>query len=347
MSRRLPGLDAVRGLAMLAMTATHAQRILVPENRPALGRFLMDWEPVIPTLFTLLLGASLALSLGKTRDQVRWIQTQRRRAFGLWMLSAGLFLLHFGPQWPALLTSTGILQCLGISILAVTLFPTARLALGAGILLFLAWLGLEGQGGHIDGLNQGSFPVFPYVPFALLAFGTVRTFADRSVRSWLLASAGVVATLWLWFGLGWGHLGESGSGVVLNRQILYFTRAHQNEGFSLTYDLLQGVVALPRELVFWHTRPSLALFLLLSCGSVAFLLSRLVDFLPRLFAGLSLAGRHSLGYYVLHFVGLGAWSMLPSALRGDWTWLHGTLATFALGIGISWFFEHFRRKTTA
>lgn len=332
---------------MLAMTSTHAQRILAPAERPALGRFLMDWEPVIPTLFTLLLGASLAWSLEKAGDPQAWALAQRRRAFGLWLLSALLFLLHQGPQWPALLTSTGILQCLGISILAVSLFPTGGLSLGAGGVLFLAWLGLEGRGGHIDGLNQGSFPIFPYVPFALLAFGAARILSGRTLRTWGLALLGVMATLGMWSVLGWGHLGEADSGVVLNRQILFFTRPHQGEGFTLFLDLLKGVPASPRELVFWHTRPALAVFLFVSCATGAFLLGRLANSWPGPFAMLSVAGRHSLGYYVLHFLGLGAWLLLPSSWRGDWTWLQATASTFALGVVISWFLEHFRRKTYA
>lgn len=334
---------------MLAMTSTHAQRILAPNVRPAFGQFLMDWEPVIPTLFTLLLGVSLAISLGRCTDLAGWKHRQQQRALWLWLLSAALFFVHFGPQWPSLLFSTGILQCLGICVLAVSLCaPSGGLSLGIGGALFLAWMGMEGQGSHIDGLNQGSFPIFPYLPFALLAFGWVRATSERRWLRWVLAVSGGGATACLWALLGWGHLGVDGSGVVLNRQVFHFTRPHQGDGFTLAADLLRGVPSWPVELSFWHTQPRLALFLLAACGTAAFAISRFVRFCPKPFALLSLAGRHSLTYYVLHFAGLGAFLLLPAAWRAQgWSWLVGTLVTYTLGLGLFRIRESFQRKAIA
>ena len=65
---------------MLAMTCTHSLRILAPAKFPWLATFLMDWEPVIPTLFTLLLGYGLAQSASKATDIPSWTARQRQRA---------------------------------------------------------------------------------------------------------------------------------------------------------------------------------------------------------------------------------------------------------------------------
>ncbi|MEN9355115.1 MAG: hypothetical protein RL318_2440 [Fibrobacterota bacterium] len=334
---------------MLAMTCTHAQRILAPDARPRVGQLLMEWEPVIPTLFALLLGAGLAFSLQGASSHVEWKARQVNRALWLWVLSAGLFFLHFGPQWPALLTSTGILQCLGAGILAVSLVaPSGPLALSAGLVTGFAWMGLEARGLRLDGLNQGSFPLFPYLPMVLLSFGAVHVLLRRRVLQWGLGIAGILATLWMWHFQGWGRLGHPDSGVVLNHQMFHFTRPGQNEGFTLVADLLRGLPAFPTELAFWHVRPFLALFLLVACATAAFLISEIVRICPKPFALLSLAGRHSLSYYVLHFAGLGAFLVLPSSWRSHaWTWAIGALVTFSLGTTLFGVRELLHRKTRA
>jgi uncharacterized membrane protein (UPF0136 family) len=334
---------------MLAMTSTHAQRILTPLVRPSFGQFLMDWEPVIPTVFSILLGLGLAYSLESSRDQAVWARRQRQRALWLWLLSALLFFVRFGPQWPAMLISTGILQCLGIGILCVTVAaPSGALSLSAGVFLFLVWTGLEGRGLHIDGLNQGSFPVFPYIPFVLLSFGVARLVLRRRHVQWGLGAAGVLATWFLWHRLGWGHLGTPGSGFVLNHQILSFTRPAQVEGFTLTWDILHGVATWPVDLAFWHTQPRLALFLVTACSTGAFLLATLAGLLRRPFALLALAGRHSLPYYVLHFAGLGAFLLLPEEWHArPWSWAVGTVATYLAATALFGLREHLRRKADA
>lgn len=331
---------------MLAMTCTHSLRILAPAKFPWLATFLMDWEPVIPTLFTLLLGYGLAQSASKATDIPSWAARQRQRALWLWLLSAALFVVRFGPQWPALLTSTGILLCLSLCILAITVVaPSGGQALGFGALLFLAWTGMEGRGLHVDGLNQGSFPIFPYLPMALLAFGAVRLLQQHRFAKFLAVGLGVMATGHAWNVLGWGHLGTPGSGVVINHQIFLTTRPHQEEGFTLLWDLLRQMPAQSIDLAFWHTRPELALFLLVACGTAAALIAPLLELAKPLVLPLSLAGRHSLPYYVLHFALLGAGLALPTPLiRSPWTWFLATLASFATATLGFHLLERFRKQ---
>jgi Heparan-alpha-glucosaminide N-acetyltransferase, catalytic len=345
-SSRSHGADALRGIAMLAMTFTHSLRILAPAKFPWLATFLMTWEPVIPTLFTLLLGYGMAQSAGRTKDIPAWVARQRTRALWLCLISAALFLVRFGPQWPALLTSTGILLCLSICILAITVVaPSGGLSVGFGALLFLAWTGMEGRGIHIDGLNQGSFPVFPYLPMALLAFGAVRLLQQNAFARIAAIALGVMATGHAWNVLGWGHLGTPDSGVVINHQIFLITRLHQEEGFSLFWDLLCRQPAQSIDLAFWHTRPELALFLLVACGTAATMASALLERTKHFCSALSLAGRHSLPYYVVHFALLGVGLALPEHLaRTPWAWLVASLASFAVATAGFHLLERFRKQ---
>jgi hypothetical protein len=330
---------------MLAMTCTHSLRIVPPGKgvMPAFGKLLMDWEPVIPTVFTLLLGYGLAVSAARSADLSEWRSRQRRRALWLWLLSSALFFVRFGPQWPELLISTGILQCLAISILAVSVVaPSGGLALGWGASLFLAWTSLEGSGLRLDGLNQGSFPVFPYLPYALLSFGAVRLLSGHPWRQFLSLLAGTAAAFWM-RGIGWGTPGFSAGNVVLNQQTFLVTGTHLSDGFTLTRDLFLGVPGHNLTLSFWHTLPPLALFLLVACAVAAFLLSWGGDRLSALFRPLSLPGRHSLIYYAAHFAGLGAFLLLPASLRsGPWTWLVASLTVFATASLLFFAWERFR-----
>ncbi len=330
---------------MFAMTCTHSLRIVSPGKGlvPSLGKLLMDWEPVIPTVFTLLLGYGLAISASRSADISAWKARQRQRALWLWLLSSALFFFRFGPQWPELLISTGILQCLAIAILAVSVVaPSGGLALGWGISLFLAWTSMEGSGLHLDGLNQGSFPVFPYLPYALLSFGAVRFLAGHPWRQFLSLLVGTAAAFWM-RGLGWGITGFASGNVVLNHQTFLLTGTSLSDGFTLTRDLFLGLPGHDVMLSFWHTLPPFALFLLAACAVAVFLVSWLADRLPKIIQPLSLPGRHSLIYYVTHFVGLGAFLLLPASLRSaPWTWLVASGSVFLLATLLFFVWERFQ-----
>lgn len=336
------GADAARACALILMTCTHTLRIARPHAQSDLSLWLMRLEPITPTLFALLVGAGLAASQLR-RPAANWRAHHLVRGLALIALSWLLFLVYSGPQWPESLTSTGILQCLGTGIVLVSLIghPTATGLAGAG--LFGIWTFMETQGIRIDGLNQGSFPVFPYVPFVLVSHFWTRASCNReSWRGILSVSAVVVVVImaiYPGFRIAWGAWGISDTYQTFEASL------RGSGGWALIQDYAAGIPVGSKTMSFWHTHPSLAPLMIAMASLFIVFFRTATQYIPSDTRYLSLLGKHSLTYYLAHFVGLGALSLLPRGIRhANWTWLIATSIMALSGILYAIWREHRTQK---
>jgi len=327
---RFYGADASRALALILMTCTHTMRVAAPMIPTDLSLWLMRLEPVTPTLFALLAGAGLAASQLR-RPPANWRAHHLLRGMALIAMSWLLFLPYYGPQWPESLVSTGILQCLGTGIMVTALIGSPVVTGIVGVLLLCGWTLLDAHGLRFDGINQGSFPIFPYVPLLLLSHSWVRLSEKReSLRS--IFSVGAVFVVIAMaiqpgFRTVWGPWGMTDTHQVF--QVSY----HGSSAWDLLRDLASGTPVGTRTLGFWHTRPVLVPLLVALAALVIAFFRTASQYIPSDVRFLSRLGRHSLPYYLGHFAGLGALSLLPLELRrATWTWAIATILMAFLGI---------------
>ncbi len=334
-TERYEGVDTTRGLAMALMTTTHALRALRPEAPPEFAQWLMRVEPITPTLFFLVAGWALARSRHRSSQTPGWHLRHARRAFGLWLLSAVLFFSYSGPQWPELLTSTGVLQCLGISIL-VGLFLREAWMSGVAAGLFAAlFLWLDCRGIQLDGINRGSFPLYPFLPIFLAAQALEKPLRQRSWLQPALATSGALLVLVLSARLGFRNLWGPWGITNTFQEYVGSTTAGLN-GFALARDLLINAPTYHHQVSFWSISPRLAPVVVALAGLAALFLCEVTDRFPCRLRPLSLLGRHSLVYYVGHLVFLGALGLfLPPPLRSlPWSWLAASLLAIGLGAAL-------------
>jgi peptidoglycan/LPS O-acetylase OafA/YrhL len=332
---RYQGVDAARGLAMVLMTTTHALRALHPDNPPEFAQWLMRIEPITPTLFFLLAGWGLARSRHRSGDKPGWHLRQVRRASGLWLLSAAMFFTYSGPQWPEILTSTGVLQCLGISILVGIFLRQAWMAGLASLVFSLLFLWLGAQDIQLDGINRGSFPLYPFLPIFLAAQALERSLRQRSWLQPALATGGALVVLALSAHIGFRNLwGEWGIANTFQEYVA--TPGAGMNGFALARDLLNGTPTFSHTVSFWSTLPRLVPVIVSLAGLATLFLCEVADRFPQRLRPLALLGRHALPYYVGHLVLLGAFGLfLPPPLHNlPWSWLFATLLAVGLGVGL-------------
>lgn len=315
---------------MVLMTCTHTLRVASPTTHSDLSEWLMRLEPITPTLFALLVGAGLAASQLR-RPPANWRAHHLVRGLALVALSWLIFLSYSGPQWPESLTSTGILQCLGTGIVVVALLGSPVVTGAASVGSFLAWMWMESKGIRIDGLNQGSFPFFPYVPFILASHSWTRISNDReSWRGTLSVGAVVVVVVMAvspGFRVAWGSWG------VTETHQQYAISLHGSNVWDLLKDYSTGAELGTKRMGFWHTRPQLAPLMVAMAALFIVFFRTATQYIPSDTRFLSLLGRRSLAYYLAHFLGLGALALLPSTLRhANWTWLVATSLMAVLGI---------------
>jgi len=350
------GVDAARGLAMVLMTTTHALRICHPDP-PELGKNLLgfvpvavsdkfqrtgiefgQWllriEPVTPMIFFIIAGWSLARSLRRTSDIGAWRRRHFLRALGLWALSAGLFFAYSGPQWPEILVSNGVLGCLAVSIAVCVLVGGAWIAGLALLVVSVAgWLSLDLYGIRIDGINNGTFPLLPYLPVFLSAYLVERLLRWKPWTHEVLATTGAFWVLVLSLRPGFRHLWGDW-GVTNTFQEYFQTAKHQFNGFALSTDLLQGLSPIPRRVGFWAPLPALVPVAVALAGLCVQFFSAIAERFPSRLRPLSLLGRHSLVYYVGHLALLGAigWILPPQCDEAPWTWLAASVAVLGAGL---------------
>jgi hypothetical protein len=281
------GVDAARGLAMILMTATHALRVLRPADLPELGQWLLRVEPVTPMLFFVIGGWSLAHSLRRSSDHFAWRKRHLLRAVGLWSLSAAMFFLYSGPQWPELLTSNGVLGCFAISVAVATVLGTCWIPATALLVASIgAWLVLDRQGIRIDGLNNGTFPVLPYLPVFLAAFLS-ESLLRRKTWPQLLATFGAAWVLFLSIRPGFRNLWGDW-GITNTFQEYFRTPLHEFNGFAMAQDLIRGLPAIPHRVGFWAPRPGLVPVAVSLAGLSSLFLSAVSERFPNRLRPISL-----------------------------------------------------------
>jgi len=332
---RYQGVDAARGLAMVLMTTTHALRVLRPDNPPEFAQWLMRIEPITPTLFFLLAGWGLARSRHRSGNHPGWHWRHVRRALGLWLLSAAMFFTYSGPQWPEIFTSTGVLQCLGLSILVGVFLNRAWMAGLASVVVSLLFLWLNASGIQIDGINRGSFPLYPFLPIFLAAQALELPLRQRSWLQPALATGGALIVLALSAHIGFRNLwGDWGMTNTFQEYVA--TAGAGMNGFALARDLLRGAPSYTHLVSFWSTLPRLVPVIVSLAGLAALFLCEVADRFPQRLRPLALLGRHSLPYYVGHLALLGAFGLfLPPPIHSlPWSWLIATLSAIGLGVGL-------------
>lgn len=345
LARRDQGVDAARGLAMLLMTTTHALRILPPTGIPEFGQWLMRIEPITPMLFFLVGGWVLARSRRLSSDHGRWRRRHLLRAAGLWTLSVALFFAYSGPQWPEILVSNGVLGCFAVSVAVACLLAGSRTAAIAVLVSTVAaWLALWNAGIRIDGVDNGTFPLLPYLPAFLGAYLLERPLREHRWMNTVLATAGAAWILVLSLRPGFREIWGTW-GVTQTFQDYIRTPAHEINGFALSWDLFQGQPPVPHRVGFWYPLPALALAAIALAGLCIQFFSAIADRFPHRLRPFSLLGRHSLPYYVFHLAFLGAASALipRSAATATWTWL----ATSLVAAGICMAAGHWRETRGA
>lgn len=169
-------LDALRTLAVIGMMAAHTARLMPREVRPDWATGVLLIEPIIPSLFLLLVGLSLARSFtaaaARTVTPGNWYRRQLKRAGALWIVSFVFFTLELGVRLPDALLAGGILATIAYAIVLVG----GLLALGRGIapVAITLLLGttlfvyLDASGLGIHPVNIGNAPFLPLWLFALM-----------------------------------------------------------------------------------------------------------------------------------------------------------------------------------
>lgn len=213
---RIHGLDALRGLAILAMMVANLQAILVPLPHPMALRVVGS---VAAPLFVVISGFMVSL----TASEHSFGHSLRR---GAWLIGVGIFVdLIVWGIYPAM--SAEVLYLIGLAVPLVylaTRLPSWGLW-GAAALVLLAPPLVQAKLGYapfpiefyLSGvrvfpesgqtsllthwLGDGWFPVFPWVGFALFGAGLSRGWKQGgmiALKPWLL----------------WGGLGLAAGGIA-------------------------------------------------------------------------------------------------------------------------------------
>ncbi|MBX3125356.1 MAG: DUF1624 domain-containing protein [Polyangiaceae bacterium] len=316
--RSEPGLDVYRAVAVILMFVVHVRRIQGVRGDGPLEASLdlfMRIEPFIAASFLFIAGYSLVLSQSRAPSGRQWLGRMARRALALYGISVALFVLQYGVDLPDLLASSGILQAIGVSVIAVAAclvspWPTRLLGL-----LLLAALGLgaalELARVSVSGLNGGPGGAVPILAFAAFGALVARVGSLGRVTLAVLVPFAIV----LLGSLDWTQT--------------HVSRYRDYGGEVAIVALLKGTagahtVAMP----FWNHSVAGSVGLLLPlCLSLALALgspARLSG--HRVLAPLRSLGRHALLVYVLHLCVLGvldATGVVPRSALGSWLFVLG------------------------
>ena len=321
---RVSALDALRTLAVLGMMAAHTARLVVHPAREGWPAAVLLAEPVIPSLFLFLVGASLAHSRAaaarRGTDAGAWLARQLRRALGLWAISVVFFTLEMGPRVPDMFTASGILANIAYAIVlagallalpgrAAAAATGAALALGAAVFVMLDRAGVS-----VFALNSANSPFLPLWLFAFAGSLGTQWFGrgDATVRARRLGAVAGIALAAVAVSL----IARYGYDALFSKPF-----GRSDAGRTMAAPLTGGN---PLHASYYNLRPLLALACLgLHTGALV-----LLQLLPQAalarFGRLAFAiGRHALGTYVLHLALLaalvtatGTRQPLPAAAHG-------------------------------
>lgn len=322
------GLDAIRTLAIVSMMAAHTSRMIEFDFRPVWCAWVLLLEPIIPSLFLLLVGISLTISLRRALEKSVsprvWYFRQVRRAGILWLISMVFYILEMGPRFPDFVVLSGVLATIAYAILvtgALLLAPKKEWVMAAALIVGIA-LFLQTDGSGIFPLNTGDAPLLPLLPFALAG------------ALWSLLQRRFVRPVF-WFGLAAAALA---AGLIYHFGLdPLFTKPF---GRSDAGRLLAPPLFIPgeeRQVGYYNLRPLLALTCLgfhLGALSLLGLLNNVGGKISALTSRLFILGRHSLEVYILHLALL-AILVVSLGVRPLKTAMQGNLVLFGIII-VSW-----------
>jgi hypothetical protein len=331
-------MDALRTFAVLGMMAAHTSRLITQDARPTWSKWVLLLEPLIPSLFLLLVGLSLSLSREASRlrgqSSGTWYVRQLKRAAVLWVISAVFFSLELGVRLPDALTASGILANIAYAIVIVgglLVLP------GRGIFLALAWIvgicvftWLDAAGHRMFPVNLGNAPFLPLWLFAMAGalwgstFGSAPTgrAAHGPPVRWLIPTIGVLAGLiaiWL--------IARYGIDALFTKPL------GRSDAGRLTAAPIHG--GEPLQVAYYNLRPILALACLSLQIAMLTLFGTILKSIKEGAATVVFAlGRHALGAYILHLallavlVVLGGRQPLSAGWQGVFVWI--AVATICL-----------------
>ena len=297
-------LDALRTLAIAGMMAAHTSRMIEFDFRPVWCAWILLLEPIIPSLFLLMVGISLTFSFQRAVEKSpteksvprTWYLCQARRAGILWIIATVFYVLELGPRFPDFLTASGVLATIAYAILgvgALLLLSKKRAisiaALTAALVAGLAvFIGLDLTGQRVFAFNTGNAPFLPLWLFALA--GALWSLLQRRFARpvfWIgLAMAALSVFLISHFGLDplfTKPFGRSDAGRLLAAP--WFIPGEE------------------RQVGYYNLRPLLALTCLgfhLGALSLLGLLNKTRKKIAASLSHLFILGRHSLEVYILH-----------------------------------------------
>lgn len=306
---REAGLDAARALAVIGMMAAHTARLIPSDLRPGWARGVLLFEPIIPTLFLLMVGLSLARSLeaailrGATTGA--WYARQARRAAILWAISSLFYVLELGARFPDFVTASGILANIAYAILIAggllalsalpalpglpparwspALAPAAALAAGTAIFVYL-----DARGARVFAVNAGNAPFLPLWLFALAGAAWGASGRAPVARAARVAVATLGAALAAWLIL------RHGAEALFTKPV-----GRSDAGRDLAAPLLGGGEAL--HVAYYNLRPVLAVTCLGIQLAALTLLGAVLRKVPEGAARVAFAlGRRALDAYILH-----------------------------------------------
>ena len=323
-SARNLGLDALRTLAIAGMMAAHTSRMIEFDFRPVWCAWILLLEPIIPSLFLLMVGISLTFSFQRAVEKSpteksvprAWYLRQARRAGILWIIATVFYVLELGPRFPDFLTASGVLATIAYAILgvgALLLLPKKEWVITAALVAGLAvFIGLDLTGQRVFAFNTGNAPFLPLWLFALAGalWSLLSRRSPRPVFWFGLATAALSIFLISHFGLD-----------------PLFTKPF---GRSDAGRLLAAPLFIPgeeRQVGYYNLRPLLALTCLgfhLGALSLLGLLDKARKNIAASLSHLFILGRHSLEVYILHLSLLAilvvVYGMRPlkTAAQGNW-----------------------------
>jgi hypothetical protein len=355
-SPRDHGMDALRTLAVLGMMASHTSRLVVLEARPAWSYWVLLLEPIIPSLFLLLVGLSLARSFdasrarslsgaeGRGQGPGAWYARQLKRAAILWGISVVFYTAELGFRLPDALTASGILANIAYAIILVgglLVLPRRTFGLAttlvAGTGLFV-WLDVTEQ--RVFAVNIGNSPFLPLWLFALGGAWWATAFRSGSGGVGFPVEGrpyGIRTThassLRRWVGIGLGILaGVTGIWLIARYGVEpLFTKpfGRSDAGRTVAAPFYGGA---PLYLGYYNLRPLLALCCLgLQLGALTVLRAALTKIREGAAGSLFALGRHALGAYILHLALLAILVVTrgPRPLTAPW---QGTAVWGALAV---------------
>jgi uncharacterized membrane protein len=215
-AKRLPAVDAMRGLVMVLMTVDHASHafnagryvtdsmaMYQPGSVIPVAQFLVRWVTHLcaPT-FVFLAGLALAFSVARKRSS----GISERRIDGD-LIVRGLFIMALDPLWMSLGFGGGtIFQVLyaiggGLCCMALLRRMGTRALLAAGLALMLAGEALAGlsagsgggrpsgpigallvTGGRLGGVGYVLYPLLPWLAYMILGLGAGRLLVRRKIE---------------------------------------------------------------------------------------------------------------------------------------------------------------------